>query len=284
MGWTVPTENSDPWIDTVNSLYTAIDASVYSEREDINVIIGGGGNISFTASTGVMSWSDTLIFTAPVTGFQWQVEAGSVTLNPGDYCYLRLIRAPQNILTLSMHSGSQIPAGNDGFALGIRIGSRVNFRNGGSIADGQSVPVFETTPGAGAFGSTGQILRFPHVITTNQATNQPTYQVLGDYYFDPVVLAINGTTTHLKFACTGSMTNSYLTGSVQLYDLTASTLVSTLSFMSGTVAPTYVESANLTLPGSPHIYEVRASCSGVLLPADQLTVHWAGLKLDVVFN
>ena len=284
MGWAVPSENADPWLDAVNGLYTQIDASVYSEREDVNVIIGGGGTVSFNATTGVLTWASTLIFTAPITGFQWQVPAGSVTLVDGQYAYLNLVRAPQANVTLTMLSGSQIPTGNNSFVVGVRIGTRVNFRNGVSLADGQSAPIFETTPGAGSFGATGQILRYPHTITTNQVTTQSTYQVLGTYYFDPVVLSITGTTAQLKFGCTASMTAAYLSGSVQLFDLTVATAVTALAFPTSTTTPTYMESTSLTLPGSPHIYEVRANVSGVVAPADQLNVSWAGLKLDLVFT
>ena len=284
MGWPYPDENTDPWFDAFVSMVNAMDTSVYGEREDINLIITGGGNVSFNSSTGVLAWSATINLTSAVTGFLWQLPPGSVTLANGQYAYVSLIRAPTSNVTLSMNVGSQIPSGNNGLAICILSNGVVNFRNGAILLNGQSRPIFSSTGIGEGIGSTGQVLVYPHTILTNQSVAISSLQVIGDYYFDPAVLTVTDTTSAVVFSCVAYQTNSYLVGTVNLMNLTDSTLVTSITIPTNTLSPTYFTSAPLTLPGTPKIYEIQASLANIATSDDQLNLQWAGFKVTLTFD
>jgi hypothetical protein len=148
-----PDPSQNPWGSTFVSLINAIDASLYTPREDRNIIMSGGGTMTFTASTGVLTWSAPINLFASVTGFNWSiptndVNPGSVTLQDGQLFYITVARAPQNNTSYAPIVGSYTPNqpnGDNQILIGIRIGSVIHFRDGFLISDGESTFVFDNS-------------------------------------------------------------------------------------------------------------------------------------------
>ncbi len=152
-----PGADSNQWNAAFDAMVLALDASLYTTREDRNIVVFGGGTMTFTASTGVLTWSAGINLLAAVTGFQWQIPAGQVTLLDGQLFYITVTRAPQNNTTCLPTVGSftpNQPNGDNEILVGIRIGTVVHFRDGFTIGDGQSKTVFDNTSSGGGGGGT----------------------------------------------------------------------------------------------------------------------------------
>lgn len=155
MVWPYPDEHQDPWYDAFVSLMMALDFSGYAAREDRNIVLMGGGIISFDAATNTLSWASPLVLLAPITGFLWTIPAGSVALFDGRLLYTDLVRAPSAPTTLTGVVANQVPSSDTAFLLAVRRGSRVFWRNGAVSIDGLPDAVIDNGgPSGGGGGST----------------------------------------------------------------------------------------------------------------------------------
>jgi hypothetical protein len=153
MTWPYPAENQDPWFDAFVGLIIAIDYSGYAAREDRNIILMGGGIISFDAALNTLSWASPIVLLAPNTGFLWTIPAGSVTLFDGRLLYVDLVRAPTAPTTLLPLVSNQVPSSDTAFLLAVRRGSRVFWRNGAVSVDGVPSAVIDDGGPSGGGGS-----------------------------------------------------------------------------------------------------------------------------------
>ena len=159
-----PDQNSNPWGTVFQSMVDAIDASLYAGREDRNVVTMGGGTMAFTASSGVLSWTADIELLASFTGYVWRVAGpGSLTVTDGQAIFLTVTRAPQGVTTYTLQLGSVTsnePRGDDQLLLGFRRGTRIHFRDGFVLNDGDSRIVFDSSSGI------APVVATPHIATT----------------------------------------------------------------------------------------------------------------------
>lgn len=105
------------------------------------------------------------------------------------------------------------------------------------------------------------------------ATNDGPLTAVGRLRFDPALFARAGLTLAAALEIVGDVSAGGLTGTVELYDLTAAATAATLSW---TETSATVKTASVTVPGAAHTYELRASLSG---GAGYLTLGGAVLRL-----
>ena len=150
MKWVIPSENSDGWYEKFVALFGEVDASVYASREDRNLILMGGGTITWDGATSNLQWTEEMAIFSPNTGFRSIVAAGSVKLeSDGQLVYATIVR---NIVTKNPTVASAVgtkvpvsPAGNDQILLCLRYDGLIYWRNGLVMQDGDSVTNFLTT-------------------------------------------------------------------------------------------------------------------------------------------
>lgn len=146
MRWPYPSEGVDPWYDSFSGMVDAQDTTAFSAQEAKNIILSGGGIISWSASTGLLQWASPLEVNAASTGFLESIPAGSVYLpNDGDVGYVRFLSGPSASLELVVRVSGALPAADLDRALVLfrRRGNRVFFRNGGVIQDGESAAIID---------------------------------------------------------------------------------------------------------------------------------------------
>lgn len=146
-----PSANSNPWDALFSQMVLAIDTSLYTPREDRNIVMMGGGTMTFTASTGVLSWTSEIDLLASVSGLLWAIPAGSVTLADGQLFYIAVARAPQSATSYTPVVASFTPNSDNALLIGVRKGGVVHFRNGSVIVTGQSQNIFDTNGFAGGY-------------------------------------------------------------------------------------------------------------------------------------
>lgn len=151
MNWPFPTENQTPWYDAFEDLIAAQDTSSFAARDDRNLVIAGGGNLSWTVATSTFQWTADIRVLSPITGGLLTIPAAALVLDDGDAVFVNLVRAVPQSNTLSPAVGSQIPSSDTAFLLASRTGDAVYFRNGQRLDDGDVIQGlgFGTGPGTG---------------------------------------------------------------------------------------------------------------------------------------
>ena len=127
-------------------MVTALDASGYASREDRNLVMVGGGDLSWTLSTSTLVWTADIQILSTVTGHVLTAAATSLTLDDGEIVYVNLVRSPTDSSSRTPQVASQIPSSDNAFLLAMRVGNNVYFRNGQRIADGETLSGLGTGP------------------------------------------------------------------------------------------------------------------------------------------
>lgn len=150
-----PEEAADPWFDKFEQTMLALDEALYAAREDRNLVITGGGTISFDSTTGSLAWTDDIDIITPITGFSWRIAGpANITLADGQLAYLTIARGPQNTVAHSLVVGIAVPnepSGDAQLLFARRKGTKAYFRGGYVLRDGESVELFD----ADAWGAVG---------------------------------------------------------------------------------------------------------------------------------
>lgn len=141
MKWPFPEQGQDPWFDAFQSMVNALDASGYASREDRQIFIGQGGTLCWNAQTSVLNWSAPIVLFAPITGFQWQIPAGTAIIQDGQLAYVNLVRAPASNLNLNLVVANQVPSSDVAMLICIRAGDRLYFRDGHILLNGHCDPI-----------------------------------------------------------------------------------------------------------------------------------------------
>lgn len=170
MQWPYPGRDTDPWWAKFESMVVSMDSSGYASREDRQLILGGGGLVSWNAGTGVLAWGDALEVYSPISGFRLDLPSGSKILADGEVLYVDLTRAPTRNVTLGAAVASQVPNTNDAYALAIRRGTDVYWRHGIRIQDGQTINLFD----GGGGGSGGALFSWNHTDASQFTLTDPT--------------------------------------------------------------------------------------------------------------
>ena len=262
MNWPYPNDNTRDWFDAFKAFVDAADASGFASRDDRHLILAGGGTIAWSASTSILSWSDTLRIVCPLTGFQLRVAAASVSITDGQVLYVPLTRAPtQNVVVLPVVSG-QVPSTDMHLTLAIRIGTKIYWRNGMMMDSGVSF----LDIGGGQGGGGGLELPWVDVYQYTQV-GIPVEETVNYGYFDGSSVSGTAYFWAMLTPTFGAPGTAY----IRLYDVgpavgppAAPVLVATLSTpVNG--GPQYLEQALAvaTTPGvnqiadSKRMYEVR---------------------------
>lgn len=191
-----PDENLDPWYDSFASFTDAIDASLYTVREDRSVVLTGGGTISFAISglDGTVAWTSTIDIVSPIAGLLLQVSPGSVALRDGEMLYAQMVRSPTVTQGISLTKTTQIPNTDNALLIAVRRENVLYWRNGRSIGDGESLSLF-TSPGgavtvqdAGAAVGSRPILNFIGAASvTDDAINNRIDVDVRDFTYEELV-------------------------------------------------------------------------------------------------
>jgi len=139
MQWPYPTENVQNWYEAFKAFVGAVDFSAYSHREDRQLILAGGGTVSWNATGSALSWSAPIRVVSMIAGFQIRAEAGSVTLDDGQLLYLNLTRYPTNNIVATPVVANQVPSTDTALLLVVRVGDKLYWRNGLVMPSGASV-------------------------------------------------------------------------------------------------------------------------------------------------
>ena len=145
-----PSINKDNWYSDFKNMVESFDSVLFSAREDRNLIITGGGTVSFNIAldVGTLTWSANIEIFCPSTGFYGVVAPGSLLLDNSELFYVHLVRAPLSNATVTFITANDLSTSSqpdNAYLLGFRKDTLVYFRDGFIIGDGESGLLFEQT-------------------------------------------------------------------------------------------------------------------------------------------
>lgn len=139
MSWGYPSEDADPWLEDFLAFVRGTDASAYAAREDRNMLLMGGGLISWDAASGALTWAAEIELLSPNTGFLNRIPAGSVTIADGQVVFGSVARALGMNASLAVSTGSFAPSTDNAIVLCIRRGASIYWRTGLIMGDGDTI-------------------------------------------------------------------------------------------------------------------------------------------------
>jgi hypothetical protein len=160
MNWPVPTGRQRPWATLFERLVGLIDGSAYARREDVNTLIMEGGDVSWSAGTGVLNWDASIVLLSPHTGFSMTIPSptpGTFVLADGWVFYVRLTRALGSNISVDPQRAASLPLSDDVILIAQRKGTKLYFRNGRGFNDGESGAIYIATSGGGAISGFSRI-------------------------------------------------------------------------------------------------------------------------------
>ena len=152
MSWPFPSREERPWFDAFVNLLRSMDASGFASREDRNIILSGGGTITWNTTTG-LTWTTSFRVFSPSTGFFTLLAPTTVALADGEVAKFDVVRAPGQNRSVAVTAAPYADNTDNSMLLGMRVGDSFFFRSGQAINNGTSIADEDFFSGGGGSGS-----------------------------------------------------------------------------------------------------------------------------------
>lgn len=130
--------------DTQYAQQTDIDLLRVNQKQNLNIHLIGGGDITWDEGTTTLTWSGNFRLTFPTYAGYNQVPAGSVVIPANNAWYATLSRAPSGVVAVSTGVASLaggVPDTDNTFILAVHNGTddRVYLADGTALSDAETV-------------------------------------------------------------------------------------------------------------------------------------------------
>lgn len=259
MSWPYPSEHLRRWYSSFEDFAGAQDASAFAARVDRNQLVIGGGELTFTLSTGALAWAEDIDFPSPITGFKQTLIPASVNMIEGDYLYVSMVRNPLTNQTLTPTVSQQVPSSDNDFVIAIRVNNRLYFRNGLVLRANETYEVFASPTNA-------FILSREKLSGYGQTDGTVPLLILPDQFpLDPSIYSAGSV---LTFVAVLSTSGPLIEGGVYLYNVTDAEIVASSQVVTTEGSPTVLRAilTQADVPGSlwlsEKVYEIRLTNNG----------------------
>jgi hypothetical protein len=125
-----PTEGQPQWSSIFSAMMNTVDAYIWCAIENTNLILTGGGAISFVSGTGTLSWDEDFVLISTLSGGEITIPAGSLPgIADGEIFYVTVARPVSGLRELTMSKGTSLGGNYNNVFLGLRRGTDVILRN-----------------------------------------------------------------------------------------------------------------------------------------------------------
>lgn len=137
--------NSDWYVDTQYGQQTELTLVHTNQKENLRLLLTGGGNLSWDLSATEFSWSSALYIEFPTALGTDRIQSSSspVVIPAGNVMYVTLTRSPSGIsnVTPSVAAIGSVPNADDTFVVAIHkaADSRLYLWNGQALSDGETI-------------------------------------------------------------------------------------------------------------------------------------------------
>lgn len=165
MNWTYPSRDEDPWWERFVDFVRSMDASGFASREDRNVILSGGGTLTWNVGVG-LTWTEPFQVFSPSTGFFTYIAPSTALVAEGEVIRFDIVRSPGQNNTVAAVVAPFAENNDNSLLLGMRVGDYFYFRSGQAIADGTTIVSDDFFSGGGGGGGGGLGLTVVHAVAT----------------------------------------------------------------------------------------------------------------------
>jgi len=176
MEWPFPSENEDPWYARYRDQIRAQDASGFASREDRNLVLTGGGTLTWSTTTG-LTWDSPFLVWSPSTSFFTQLVANTLLPTNGQIIRAEIVRAPGANRNVAAEVANIAANTNDSLVLGLRSGTNFVFRNGFIIKNGTTITAEDLFSGGGGAAG-GENFSYKVVVLGNSVTVPENQQMV----------------------------------------------------------------------------------------------------------
>lgn len=137
--------NSDGYVDTQYGQQTELTLVHTNQKENLRILLTGGGNLSWDLSATEFSWSSALYIEFPTVLGNNRIQSSSspVVIPAGNVMYVTLSRSPSGItnVTPAVAAIGSVPDTDDTFVVAIHkaADSRLYLWNGQALSDGETI-------------------------------------------------------------------------------------------------------------------------------------------------
>lgn len=190
-----PDENQDPFWTTFVSMVESIDSLLYSNMADRNLLLKGGGTLSFNTGTNEITWSADLKLIDYISGLTVTVLASSLTIEDGEAAYIDIPRVLSQSITSALSVSPSVGLGEGKIVLFARSGDKIIFRSGAILSAAQSSSLLTDGPGGDTrVGTQAFAASNSETVTFSQPYADTNYRVTGlTPFFAQAVYAANKT-------------------------------------------------------------------------------------------
>lgn len=150
MSWPFPSREDEPWYDRFVDFVRSMDASGFASREDRNLILSGGGTLTWTGSA--LTWTEAFRVFSPSTGFYTLIAATTIAVADGQVIRAEIVRHPGQNNSVAAEAAAFALNTDNSLVLGLRVGSSFHFRSGQAIQSGTTVDAEDFFAGGGGGG------------------------------------------------------------------------------------------------------------------------------------
>jgi hypothetical protein len=173
MQFPYPSDREQPFFTSYRSGELARDASHWALSENDNLVFAGGGTWTWTAGTGVLSWSADLLilgFTSPTKSYLL-IPAGSIVVEDEEVVFFNVLRLLQTNANATLEKGPTIAKPgvrlHDLMLFAARVGDVIYFPGFKSMVDGDAGSLYGGGLPGGGGGSVNFITEGPGIDVTN---------------------------------------------------------------------------------------------------------------------
>jgi len=142
-----PTKGQARYFEIIKRFYEGIDGILYAHREDRNVILYGGGLLSWDSVAGTLTFNADIILLSPHKAY-WetisQAAYSPITVEDGEMIYVELTRSPGALIDLVPRVTNVLPQNDNAFMIAFRDGDILYIRNGRGFANGDTGPIYNS--------------------------------------------------------------------------------------------------------------------------------------------
>ena len=136
LGITYPDENENPFYNKYKAQMQSLDRILYQAKIQSQLIVGGGGTVSFNSTTNLLTWTSDLVIPIAIYGYKINVKFGpdystrQAALAEGSLMYVDIPFVLTGNVDRNIEVASSIDKNNHQlFVIGYRTGSKV-YMNG----------------------------------------------------------------------------------------------------------------------------------------------------------
>lgn len=187
MEWPFPNREDNPWYDGFVDFIRSVDASGFASREDRNLILSGGGILTWTGS--VLTWTAPFQVFSPSTGFFTMLAAASLAVADNQVIRAEIVRHPGQNNVVAAEVAAFALNTNNSLLLGMRRGTSFYFRSGQAIQAGTTVDADDFFAGNASTGGNFSwklipVDEFVTIETNRQMVVQGGITILGTLNLD----------------------------------------------------------------------------------------------------